>query len=253
MRISLELGGGAESQNRAYDCVFFDSGGTLFGVYNRPGVPGPQEIADGRFDRIVTSLNDMGFRFERKQIESMLERLEKEWFKKLGSARNHDRLMEKLCDSLGFQVGSAGIEHLADAYAGPRYREWLFPGTGEMLDRLSDEGIYLGIIANTEWAGHTMDRAFRDVGLLQYFKTRIYSSETGIRKPDPRVFRMAERASGHNGERALYVGNSLKADVLGAKAAGWGAALRVSKRRLNCKEADICFRNWQRLIDFIAR
>ena len=48
----------------------------------------------------------------------------------------------------------------------------------------------------------------------------VFSSEVGVRKPDPRIFRRALDALGVEPENALFVGDRLYEDVLGAARAG---------------------------------
>lgn len=57
------------------------------------------------------------------------------------------------------------------------------------------------------------------------FDVTIISGEVGCDKPDPRIFQMAMRQLRCSPSEALFVGDSLQADIGGAKAAGCAAAL----------------------------
>jgi FMN phosphatase YigB (HAD superfamily) len=235
-----------------YDCVFFDSGGTLYGVFDSPGVPTPAQVSAGRFARVAALLGEFGAPAGRRELERELLRCERECPAELGAAYNFDRLMAVAAERLKLDIGPEIAACLADAYAGPRYRAWLFPGTEEMLGALGAAGLYLGVIANTAWPGHCMDRAFAGVGLRPYFKTRIYSADVGIEKPDPEFFRLAERVSGQAGKRLLYVGDSMEKDIAGAKGVGWDAALRLSGAGGSRGLADLDFTDWRRLVEFVT-
>ncbi|PIQ63404.1 MAG: hypothetical protein COV99_02625 [Bacteroidetes bacterium CG12_big_fil_rev_8_21_14_0_65_60_17] len=52
----------------------------------------------------------------------------------------------------------------------------------------------------------------------------VISEETGVLKPDVRIFRHAEELCGHTGEHVLYIGDSLSSDVTGGIGAGWYVA-----------------------------
>jgi len=234
-----------------YDCVFFDSGGTLYGVFDAPGVPTPEDVAAGRSGRVAALLAEYGAAVDRRELERALERCERECAARLGPAYNYDRLMAAVAAELGLGFGPEVAACLADAYAGPRYRAWLFPGTEEMLRTLSAAGLYLGVIANTAWPGHCMDRAFAGVGLLPYFGTRVYSGDVGLEKPDPAFFRLAARVSGQAGRRILHVGDSLEKDIVGARGVGWDAALRLSEAGGSGGQADLEFSDWRQLVEFV--
>ena len=57
------------------------------------------------------------------------------------------------------------------------------------------------------------------------FDVVIDSHEVGVEKPDPRIFDFALEAAGCAPERAVYVGDIYRIDVVGARAAGIPAIL----------------------------
>src|SRR5205085_12248217 len=65
-------------------------------------------------------------------------------------------------------------------------------------------------------------------GLREFFDSRalLFSSEVGVWKPDPRIFREAAERLRLSPELALYVGDRLVDDVGGAQRAGLRAVLR---------------------------
>jgi HAD superfamily hydrolase (TIGR01549 family) len=236
-----------------YDCVFFDSGGTLYGVFDALGVPTPADVAAGRFARVAALLTEFAESVPLADLERVLAACEQDCSARLGAAYNYDRLLSELARRLALEIGPEIAACLADAYAGPRYRAWLFPGTEEMLQSLGAAGVYLGVIANTAWPGHCMDRAFAGVGLLPYFGIRVYSGDVGIAKPDPEFFRLAARLSGQAGRRILHVGDSLEKDIAGAKAVGWDAAMRLSGADGSGGLADLEFTDWKQLVEFVLK
>ncbi|MCC5850242.1 MAG: HAD hydrolase-like protein [Verrucomicrobia bacterium] len=60
-------------------------------------------------------------------------------------------------------------------------------------------------------------------------------------KPDPAIFRLAEKLGGLEGKRVLYVGNDLEADIKGASAIGWSTAFRRADNQSSGGLADMEF------------
>jgi putative hydrolase of the HAD superfamily len=71
-----------------------------------------------------------------------------------------------------------------------------------------------------------LDRHMEMHGLLEFFPIRIYSSEIGYRKPHPRIFKMALDAVGVRPQNAIFVGDLIKIDVVGARRSGMVTVLR---------------------------
>ena len=65
-----------------------------------------------------------------------------------------------------------------------------------------------------------LHRDLEQLGIAERIDFAVFSSETGRRKPDPALFERALEALGVQGERALFVGDSLAADIGGAAALG---------------------------------
>lgn len=104
-------------------------------------------------------------------------------------------------------------------HAGFRDRSaWhVYPDVEPCLARLQQEGVRLAVISNWLWEAPEL---FHDVGLARYFEQLIVSARIGYDKPHPEIFRHALQVMGVVPERALHVGDSYRADVLGARAAG---------------------------------
>ncbi len=94
----------------------------------------------------------------------------------------------------------------------------LIPGTQEILEELS--GRYrLGLLTNFTHAPAVWEIMER-LDLPRHFHTVLVSGDLGYRKPHGRVFRELLTQLGEPGERVLFVGDDLEADVQGAEAAG---------------------------------
>lgn len=87
------------------------------------------------------------------------------------------------------------------------------------LKALKEMGYRLALISNAADDRNTqvlVDKA----GVRSYFETVLSSAAEGIRKPNPRIFQRALERMGGAPERAAMVGDTLGADILGAKNAG---------------------------------
>lgn len=95
--------------------------------------------------------------------------------------------------------------------------------TPAMLGTLAERGYRLGIISNSNGS---LRAHLARIGLSHSFELILDSSEVGVEKPHPEIFRLAlEQAGGVEAERALYVGDVYAIDVLGAAGAGMHAIL----------------------------
>lgn len=87
------------------------------------------------------------------------------------------------------------------------------------LATLHSMGYRLGLISNASDDDNTqtlVDKA----GVRPYMEVIISSAAVGVRKPNPRIFNLALEKMGVKPEQAAMVGDTLGADILGAKNAG---------------------------------
>ncbi len=109
------------------------------------------------------------------------------------------------------------------------------------------------MVSNTFVAGAIHDRHLDRHGLLELLPVRIYSSDVGYRKPDRRIFGFALDQLGVSPREAMFVGDLVKTDIVGARRLGmttvlkqpWGTAR--SHRR-----ADYVIRQMSELRDVVA-
>ncbi len=99
-------------------------------------------------------------------------------------------------------------------------------GLEDTLEALEKQGLYLGIISNI------MSKIFvpyilRRHGVDKYFKSLILSSQTGIRKPNPKIFSIALKGLAISRKEACYVGDTISRDVCGARNAKWGMMIQI--------------------------
>lgn len=101
----------------------------------------------------------------------------------------------------------------------------------EVLAKLKSGGLKLGVISNSTFPSDYHIAELEMHGLNKYFDFTVFSCDFGFRKPHTGLFRLAlERLSLEPGE-TLYIGDRLREDVAGAKAAGLKAVLKFKSGR----------------------
>ena len=128
----------------------------------------------------------------------------------MGQSLTHDEVLELSWRWYGPLARCAGVEE----------------GLCELLAGFRREGLRLGMVSNTFVPGEVLDRHLGQVGLLEHLETRVYSCDVSYRKPDKRIFEIALEGLGVGAEEAMFVGDSLKADVAGAERAGMISVLK---------------------------
>ena len=94
----------------------------------------------------------------------------------------------------------------------------------EVVQELQRRGYVLGIISNLIGSREIPEWLEVD-GFAPYFKSVVLSSVFGKRKPDPSIYLEAARRAGVEPSCCAYVGDNLKRDVTGTRAAGFGMVI----------------------------
>lgn len=86
-----------------------------------------------------------------------------------------------------------------------------------LADLRAIPGVSIGVIS--DW-GSNLEGILAGLGLDRYLDFTLASGAVGLAKPDPALFRLALTRAGVPPAEAIMVGDSLRADVRGAEAAG---------------------------------
>lgn len=87
------------------------------------------------------------------------------------------------------------------------------------LARLRLMGLRMAVVSNHH--NHkALDMMLKLFKMRSYFKAVIASEKVGVRKPNPKIFRICLAKLGIGESQSIFVGDSLLYDIVGAKAAG---------------------------------
>ena len=190
--------------------VLFDAGHTLvfpdFGIYREvavaAGAPSPDR------NRILAA--ELVARHEFEQLTGERRELPHQWGLFYGIMFRLLRVPEGHLD-----------EAIRELYR--RHREgfglWTepAPGAAETLEVLSSKGYILGVVSNSDGRA---EQGLRAVGLGRHLSFVIDSEVIGVAKPDPLIFQAALERAGTAPDEAIFVGDYISVDIVGAKAAG---------------------------------
>jgi len=99
------------------------------------------------------------------------------------------------------------------------------------LDRLRRDGYAMGLVSNVSLLPHLMRADLDRLGIGRYLDGSVFSSEVGVRKPDPRIFREALDRVDADPAETVFVGDRLYDDVGGARAVGMRTVLTRQYRQ----------------------
>lgn len=128
----------------------------------------------------------------------------------------------------------------------------------DVVVELYKRGYILGIISNVITSQEIPDWMEAD-GFTPYFKSVVLSSVFGKRKPDPAIYIEAARIANVDPSHCVYVGDNLKRDVTGTRAAGFGMVVLMLESAELEKEPptvenqpDVIIHRFEELLDIFA-
>lgn len=132
------------------------------------------------------------------------------------TAAQHNRLLRFQC--ILEQLGSTDYQKAMEMYH--VYWDTVIevmepePGLLPLLSRLKERGVKLGI--GSDMTAYIQYRKLEKLGALAYLDFIVVSEEAGAEKPTPRFFELCVKKAGCAPEECVFIGDSLKKDVIGA-------------------------------------
>ena len=101
----------------------------------------------------------------------------------------------------------------------------IMPYADKLLDYLNAKGIRTGVISNNCFSGKALKKLFDRLLPRNKFEFVLTSSDYIFRKPHRVMFDVALRKAGLSADKVWYCGDSIEADVQGAKNVGMFSVL----------------------------
>lgn len=168
-------------------------------------------------------------------------------------AIGRDELMrlrfERLLEALRLDT-SAPME-VSDCYLQQYARHWTFlDGARDAFFRISDH-FPVGVLTNGfSEVQHAKLDSFPEI--RERLAALVVSEDVGFLKPHPAIFQHATDAAGVEAASILYVGDSYRSDVSGARGAGWYAAWYTSETAEERQEDRLFrFSKWPELLEWL--
>jgi len=135
-------------------------------------------------------------------------------------------LFKEALGAIGFDLPKDVVAHIVvldhSAYSNSIAVE---PDVLETLDHLRTEGRRLGLVSNLTLLPDLVRQDLDRMSLGSRLDATVFSSEVGVRKPDPRIFRVALERLGSDPAETVFIGDRLYDDISGAQAVGMRAVL----------------------------
>lgn len=201
--------------------VLFDFGGTLFDYADLAAAQMASLEAFGRELGLSASAVELARAHRAATASAFRDYLPRAYYLHRDFFAEAIRGMAR---NVGAELDDAQLERWFAIQHEHRARDFrLRPGVVETLQALRDRGLHLGIVSNIDEDDlhHLIDRG----ELRAHFDSLLSSEAAGSCKPHGRIFELALEHAGCAPGEALFVGDSLPADVLGANRAGLRSVL----------------------------
>lgn len=205
--------------------VLFDYGHTLVDFHRtEEALMAAYEQIRGRIEAVAV--------MEVPEILDLIERVARELDRRVEASYQEGRMEEmdhvqafrEALAAVGFDLPDDVIDHLValdhSAYSNSIRVE---PDVVEVLTALREDGYRMGLVSNVSLLPTLMRADLEALGLARFLDASVFSSEIGVRKPDPRIFTEALRRLGTTAEETVFVGDRIYDDVSGAQAVGMRA------------------------------
>jgi len=217
--------------------VVFDLGDTLVHL-SRPW----EDVFRDNLEAAHSYLTKLGLKLDFQQFAETFMRQFNEASEKAGLYKVEIPMQEIIAKTLRKAklevLGVDLVQNTMMEFYQPEIEAWqLYPDTIKTLETLREQELRMGLISNakSDWFVSAILEKFN---LRQFFDVVITSAEMGLRKPRADIFMKALSSLNIKASEAVFVGDSLHADILGAKAVGIRSIHLVRKPLDDCHVPD---------------
>ncbi|MFZ1022857.1 MAG: HAD family hydrolase [Thermoplasmata archaeon] len=193
--------------------VFLDFGGTL--AQPTPKFKRPASVWTETFPKYNVSLAEA-------EVEEAIEHVDLELggriYSYVGRTDEFWHLYDRaLMDRLGIRERRDEIETAVQEIFDDPSSVQLYPETRDLLTELKAQGYRMGLLSNHH---DGLMKVLKYHRIDPFFESVTYSQEVGAEKPAPAMFQRALERAGCAASDVVHVGDSLSADVEGARRSG---------------------------------
>lgn len=204
---------------RKIQAILFDLGNTLIYFDAEERLDQVLRLAD---EALVARLRQLGYALDVDFHEDFRRRMNLYYQERDVELIEYTTryILRNLLEEKGLLVNEASLIDSLHAYYRVTQAHWqLEAETIPTLQRLSQRGYPLGLVSNAADDADVQNLVDRS-GIRPFFQVILTSAAEGVRKPNPQIFWRALEALDVQPEAAVMVGDTLGADILGAKNAG---------------------------------
>jgi HAD superfamily hydrolase (TIGR01549 family) len=218
---------------REIKAVIFDYGGTLFKA-TRPW----EEIRVDGIAAVHGLLKESGLKMGAREFHQFAESVFLEYAEReakedrdIGDRTKYEDMVGRLFPDISKARKAALAAKANRAFWEVAVRTYpMRKSTPKALRDLRSTGVKMGIVSNhhdfDSLVGH-----LEEAGIAGHFESVLASEREGVRKPNTEIFARSLKALGVEKEHAIFVGDSPKHDILGARAAGITSVLIDDKEQ----------------------
>lgn len=200
--------------------MLLDMGGVLLDVGNAEGIPVGKQDYRGR-EALLALLREAGARLDFDDLERLVFtpwRAEHALRYERGREASWKPHLARLRKASGTRLRDL---QLLAAWFGP-YAETVTPNPAArpVLARLAALGVARALVSNVPLPGRLYERLLARHGLLGFLPVRVWSYDSGSRKPSPAMLREALARLAVPAGEAAFVGDRRSNDIAAGKAAG---------------------------------
>ena len=199
-----------------YQNYIFDLYGTLIDIHT-------DESSKNFYKKYVKWLRKQGYYFDWKQFRSSFLRIEQQYRSQPSKHHNPEIQIEDVFRDVfrekGYELDAEEILWLCESFRRISliYLR-LFPDTLQCLDALKKAGKHIYLLSNAQRSYTWQELEIS--GILPFFDGVLISSDEGCMKPDTDFYAILCERYHLDKKESVMIGNELRSDMAGAKAAG---------------------------------
>lgn len=202
-----------------YQNYIFDLYGTLIDIHT-------DEYSKNFFKKYAKWLRKQGFHFEWKLFYRLYTRTEREYRQKAAQSGKYTKPEIQIEDVFrdvfamnGYEISDEQTVELCASFRRiSLIYLCLFPDTLACLEGLKNAGKKIYLLSNAQRSFTWQELEL--TGLIPYFDGILISSDENCMKPDPEFYNICCERYQLDKTQSVMIGNELKSDMAGAKAAG---------------------------------